>query len=73
MDLVYFPASSLPIDPHARFGDLFLTRPRWRSQDIAPYLADIAVDAKERDKLLLKFARVTTDPEGVWYTARTRI
>ncbi|TFK54270.1 hypothetical protein OE88DRAFT_1723980 [Heliocybe sulcata] len=71
--LLYFPSSSLPIDPAARFTDLFLTRSRWKAQDIAPYLADIAVDSKERDKLLLKYARAMTDAEGVWYITRNKI
>ncbi|KNZ81511.1 Sister chromatid cohesion protein DCC1 [Termitomyces sp. J132] len=70
--LTYFPASALPVDPVRRFADLFLTRSRWKVKDIAPFLADIAVDSKERDKLLLKFARATTDADGVWYTARTQ-
>ncbi|KAJ7590906.1 sister chromatid cohesion protein Dcc1 [Mycena floridula] len=68
--LVYFPVSSLPVDPGARFSDLFLTRTKWRHEDITPFLADIAVNSKERDKLLLKFARATTSPQGVFYTAR---
>jgi sister chromatid cohesion protein DCC1 len=71
-DLIYFPASSLPVDPAARFADIFLTRPRWKAEDIVPFLSDIAVDSKERDKLLLKYARVNTDADGVWYTARTK-
>ncbi|KAJ8086718.1 Ctf8p and Ctf18p associating protein [Marasmius tenuissimus] len=70
--LTYFPASSLPIEPAPRFSDLFLTRSRWKGEDIAPFLSDIAVDSKERDKLLLKYARATTTPEGVWYTSRTQ-
>ncbi|KII92104.1 hypothetical protein PLICRDRAFT_461184 [Plicaturopsis crispa FD-325 SS-3] len=70
--LTYFPSSSLPVDPAARFADLFITRSRWKNEDIAPFLADIAVDAKERDKLLLKYARATTDTQGVWYTARAK-
>ncbi|KAG6821634.1 hypothetical protein H0H93_000143 [Arthromyces matolae] len=70
--LTYFPASALPVDPARRFADLFLTRSRWKGKDIAPFLSDIAVDSKERDKLLLKFARATTDAQGVWYTARTQ-
>lgn len=68
--LTYFPASALPVEPAARFGELFLTRARWRQDEIAPFLADVAVGAKERDRLLLKHARATTDAEGVWYTAR---
>ncbi|KAI0915788.1 hypothetical protein AcW1_003710 [Taiwanofungus camphoratus] len=70
--LTYFPSSQLPIDPAARFTDLFLTRSRWRANEIAPFLADICIDTKERDKFLLKFARAVTDTEGVWYTARAK-
>ncbi|KAH9944705.1 sister chromatid cohesion protein Dcc1 [Amylocystis lapponica] len=70
--VTYFPCSSLPIDPAARFADLFLTRARWKAEEIEPYLTDIAVDRKERDKLLLKFARAVTNAEGVWYTARAK-
>ncbi|CCM05006.1 uncharacterized protein FIBRA_07205 [Fibroporia radiculosa] len=70
--LTYFPSSRLPIDPSARFTDLFLTRPRWKAEEIAPFLADIVVDSKERDRLLLKYTRAVTDSEGVWYTARTK-
>lgn len=71
--LKYFPASSLPVDPAARFGDLFLTRARWKADEINPFLGDIALNAKERDKLLLKFARASTDSQGqVWYTARAK-
>ncbi|KIK68058.1 hypothetical protein GYMLUDRAFT_36879 [Collybiopsis luxurians FD-317 M1] len=68
----YFPVSSLPVDPAQRFADLFLTRSRWKNEDIVPFLSDIAVDSKERDKMLLKYARATTDAQGVWYTARAQ-
>ncbi|KAH9910634.1 sister chromatid cohesion protein Dcc1 [Fomitopsis serialis] len=70
--LTYFPSSQLPIDPAARFTDLFLTRPRWKADEISPFLADIVVDAKERDKFLLKYTRAITDAEGIWYTARAK-
>lgn len=70
--LTYFPSSELPVDPGARFAELFLARPRWKTDEIAPFLADIAVDAKERDKLLLKHARALTDAEGIWYTGRAK-
>ncbi|KAG6829606.1 hypothetical protein H0H92_004075 [Tricholoma furcatifolium] len=70
--LIYFPASTLPVDPARRCAELFLARPRWKGKDITPFLADIAVDSKERDKLLLKYGRATTDADGVWYTARTQ-
>ncbi|THH32287.1 hypothetical protein EUX98_g1901 [Antrodiella citrinella] len=70
--LAYFPSSTLPTEPVARFADLFLTRTRWKADDIAPFLSEICVDNKERDKLLLKHARAITDAEGVWYTARMK-
>ena len=70
--LTYFPVSSLPPDPYARFTDLFLTRARWKADDIAPFLADIVMDHKERDKMLMKYARATTDVDGTWYTARAK-
>ncbi|KAI6026244.1 hypothetical protein PISMIDRAFT_629149 [Pisolithus microcarpus 441] len=68
--LTYFPASGLPTDPAARFTELFLTKQRWKSNDIEPFLLDIAINSKERDKLLLKYARAITAPESTWYTSR---
>ncbi|KAG6378176.1 sister chromatid cohesion protein Dcc1 [Boletus reticuloceps] len=68
--LNYFAASALPTDAAARFAELFLTHPRWKGDEIEPFLSDISVNAKERDKLLLKHARAITTPEGTWYTAR---
>ena len=68
--LSYLAASTLPTDPAARFAELFLTRPRWKSDEVVPFLSDIAVNSKERDRLLLKYARTVTTPEGTWYTAR---
>ncbi|KAF8441493.1 sister chromatid cohesion protein Dcc1 [Boletus edulis BED1] len=70
MTLNYFAASALPTDAAARFAELFLTRPRWKGDEIEPFLSDISVNAKERDKLLLKHARAITTPEGILYTAR---
>lgn len=70
--LIYFPSSALPVDHAARFADLFMIRPRWKVDEIAPFLSDVTVNAKERDKLLLKFARASTDAEGVFYTARAK-
>ena len=55
-----------------RFADLFLTRERWEAEHIKPYLSDIAVDPKDLDKLLLKYARALTDKDGSWYTVRAR-
>jgi len=70
--LTYFPSSELPVDPAQRFADLFLTRSRWRRDDIAPFLQEIAMNSKERDKLLLKYCRTIPDTQGAWYTSRTQ-
>ena len=68
----YFPASILPVDPAARFSDLFLTRSKWKVEDLSPFLSDIAVNSKERDKLLLKYCRAVNDSNGIRYTARAQ-
>jgi sister chromatid cohesion protein DCC1 len=52
-----------------RFMDLFLACDRWKAEYIKPYLSDIAVDTKDLDKLLVKYAGALT---GKWYTARAR-
>ena len=69
----FFPAlvHRLILPCHA-VVELFLTRKRWKAEHIKSYLSDIAVDAKDLDKLLLKYARVLTDKDGScqWYTAR---
>lgn len=62
----------LPVDPAARFSDLFLTRSKWKVEDLSPFLSDIAVNSKERDKLLLKYCRAVTDSHGIRYTARAQ-
>ena len=72
INVKYFPASSLPVDPVARFAELFLTCPRWSADEIAPFLFDIAVNSKERDKLLLKYCRAISNAQGVVYTARAQ-
>ncbi|KAG7449115.1 uncharacterized protein BT62DRAFT_979176 [Guyanagaster necrorhizus] len=68
----YFPSSALPVEPAPRFADLFLSRSRWKAEDIEPFLADIAINSKERDKLLLKYARSINDSGTVWYTSRAQ-
>jgi sister chromatid cohesion protein DCC1 len=68
--LTYFPSSALPVDPASRFIDLFLTRSRWKADEIGPFLSDIAINTKDRDKLLLKYTRATTDSQGIWYTKK---
>lgn len=53
----FFAASALPLDISSRFQKLFSVRSQWIGEDLKPFLQDVAVDAKKRDALLLKFAR----------------
>jgi len=71
--VLYFPLASLSPVVTQRFSDLFLTRPKWCAQDLMPFLQDIAIDGKERDKMLLKYCRSMTDATGcVWYTSKLK-
>ncbi len=70
--IISFPAHSLPLHPITRFADLFLTRPRWRPEDMAPFVRGLTRDGdtKERDKLVAKFVRVVKEKEGIWWYPR---
>ncbi|WWD18653.1 hypothetical protein CI109_103106 [Kwoniella shandongensis] len=70
--LSYFPVATLPLQPATRFADLFLTRPRWRPEEMAPFLKGLTRDGdtKERDKLVAKFVRVVKEKEGAWWYPR---
>lgn len=68
----YFPVHALPLHTATRFADLFLTRQRWRPDDMVPYLQGLypAGDTKARDKLVAKFIRVVKGRDGTWWHAR---
>ncbi|ODN73982.1 hypothetical protein L202_07476 [Cryptococcus amylolentus CBS 6039] len=70
--LTYFPISSLPLQPAPRFSELFLTRTRWRPDEMTPFLKGLTRDGdkKERDKLVVKFVRVVKERDGVWWYPR---
>jgi sister chromatid cohesion protein DCC1 len=69
--LQWFPHTDLPSDPLSRFNYLFLVRPKWKAEEMDPFLEDIAVDKKERERFLMKFTRASTDDKGnKYYTAR---
>jgi sister chromatid cohesion protein DCC1 len=72
--VTYFSRSNLSTDPLSRFNELFLTRPKWTEDDIVAFIEDIAVDKKDCDRLLLKFARRAAGADGkVYYSSRTGI
>lgn len=69
----HFNAASLPADAASRFSELFSVRQKWLLRDVTPFLADLAVDAKKRDALILKFTRKLKGDDGEQYlTARTK-
>ncbi|WVQ73401.1 hypothetical protein IAR50_002973 [Cryptococcus sp. DSM 104548] len=70
--LTYFPLSSLPLQPAPRFSELFLTRTRWRPDEMTPFLKGLTRegDKKERDKLVVKFVRVVKEKDGIWWYPR---
>lgn len=71
--ILYFPVSSLPLDPASRFSKLFSVKPRWKVSEIAPFLSDLAVDSKKRDALTLKFTRKIKGEGGeMEYAARAK-
>jgi sister chromatid cohesion protein DCC1 len=56
-ELQYFPASRLPLQPQARFKDLFATKQRWSFDEIQPYLADLVGGSITEQQLLLQHSR----------------
>ncbi|UZJ54854.1 hypothetical protein CBS101457_004174 [Exobasidium rhododendri] len=55
----HFASSDLPLEPATRLQHLFKKREMWTLQELSPFLDEIAVDAKKRDGILLKYARTT--------------
>ncbi|OWZ27930.1 sister chromatid cohesion protein DCC1 [Cryptococcus neoformans c45] len=70
--LSYFPLASLPLQPAERFAELFLTRQRWRPEEMAPFLRGLTRDGdnKGRDKLVAKFVRIVKEKDGTWWYPR---
>ncbi|KAI7898757.1 uncharacterized protein BX663DRAFT_229638 [Cokeromyces recurvatus] len=68
----YFPISELSTDPPQRFAALFAEKPLWRSEEIIPFLKDLAPEKKDQDHLLLKFARVHREKNMVLYGSRIK-
>lgn len=68
----YFPTHTLTTHVATRFSDLFLTRPRWRPDEMSPFLRGLHPegDTKARDKLIAKFVRVVKEKDGAWWYPR---
>ncbi|KAG0177819.1 Sister chromatid cohesion protein DCC1 [Apophysomyces sp. BC1021] len=71
--VAYFPVSELSTDPAQRFATLFRRKKLWGSDEITPFLSDIASDSKKRDALLLKYARAQKSDGGkILYGSRIK-
>ncbi|RUS28396.1 sister chromatid cohesion protein Dcc1 [Jimgerdemannia flammicorona] len=75
--ITHFSYTDLPLDPARRFAELFAARKRWTADEIQPYIADLVVDKKKLDAVLLKHTRTVKEkgPSGQMmtvYTARMK-
>ncbi|KAL0141057.1 sister chromatid cohesion protein DCC1 [Mucor lusitanicus] len=68
----YFPVAELSTDPPQRFASLFAEKPLWTSQEITPFLMDLAPKKKDREHLLLKFARTHKQQNSILYGSRIK-
>ncbi|KAI8638869.1 sister chromatid cohesion protein Dcc1 [Parasitella parasitica] len=68
----YFPITDLPTDPPQRFASLFTEREYWTSEEITPFLMDLAPQKKDREHLLLKFARTYKRDNTTYYASRIK-
>lgn len=60
----YFPINELSTDPPQRFATLFSEKPLWSAEEINPFLEDLAPEKKQKEILLLKFARTHKTNNG---------
>lgn len=68
----YFPVGELSTDPPQRFAALFSEKPLWTLNEIQPFLIDLAPSKKEREHLLLKFARSHRSKNTISYGSRIK-
>jgi sister chromatid cohesion protein DCC1 len=71
-DIQYFPVSELSTDPPQRFSALFAEKPLWTSDEIIPFLVDLAPKKKEQELLLLKYARTHKTANRIQYGSRIK-
>ena len=64
--IMYYPASTLPLDVKKRLAALFSQQAVWVLEDIAPYMEAAAVATSTTvEKILFKHARSFKDKNGV--------
>lgn len=60
----HFSEQDLPDTPAERFTLLFKARPKWKEDDITPYLKNILGPNQKMSSLFLKYARSSKDENG---------
>ena len=60
----HFSERDLPETPAERFTILFKTRPKWKEEDITPYLMNILAPNQKLSALFLKYARSSKNENG---------
>ncbi|OBZ81941.1 Sister chromatid cohesion protein DCC1 [Choanephora cucurbitarum] len=68
----YFPVHELSTDPAQRFAALFAEKPLWSLEEITPFLTDLAPQKKDKEHLLLKFARPHRNQTTTLYGSRIK-
>jgi sister chromatid cohesion protein DCC1 len=71
LNISYFPESKLSLLPQTRFKELFGAKPKWRLNEIKPFLKDLLGPGVTEEQLLLANSRISTGADGSkLYSAR---
>lgn len=70
--IYYFPVNQLSTEPPQRFAALFSEKPLWSLEEIEAFLDDLAPTKKEKETLLLKFARAHKNQNTTLYGSRIK-
>ncbi|CAO3612565.1 unnamed protein product [Mucor hiemalis] len=70
--IYYFPVNQLSTEPPQRFAALFSEKPLWSLEEIEAFLDDLAPSKKEKETLLLKFARAHRTQNTTLYGSRIK-
>jgi len=66
----YFPSTTLPDTARDSFIELFKVRPKWKYDEIVPYLINIVDPGSTIEQLLAKYTRINQTPQGKIYSSR---
>ncbi|KAL2918788.1 Ctf8p and Ctf18p associating protein [Polyrhizophydium stewartii] len=66
----YFPKSTLPSVPKARFEELFKIRKKWLREDLIPYVSDLTSSDKDLELMIIKNARISKQGTRTFLTSR---